>query len=209
MEVAHSSDYLRPKSAVSVEEVIKKSRFISLIVPVQSREHAQRQLAEIKNTHPQARHHCWAFIAGHPNDSQCLGFSDDGEPSGTAGKPMLAQLQGSGLGQVLAVVVRYSGGIKLGTGGLVKAYGGGVQQALKLLTTESVVASGSCMLEYDYSYTTQVEMLLNKHGATKLDTQFSNLAKMQVSLPLSEYSAFKQQLINLSSGQINVSKLLS
>ena len=127
------NDYFKPQQTVSCEESIKRSRFISLIIPVANRQQAQQQLEKIKQLHPQARHHCWAFVAGHPNDSQCLGFSDDGEPSGTAGKPMLAQLQGSGLGQILAVVVRYSGGIKLGTGGLVKAYGGGAPQTLKIV----------------------------------------------------------------------------
>ncbi|WP_432468653.1 YigZ family protein [Agarivorans sp. Z349TD_8] len=208
MELNIQTDrYLRPSQLVSREQEIKRSRFISIIAPVADRRQAQQQLAEIKSQHLQARHHCWAFIAGHPLDSQCLGFSDDGEPSGTAGKPMLAQLQGSGLGQILAVVVRYSGGIKLGTGGLVRAYGGGVQQALKLLQTEPVIACGCCDLEFDYAFTTQVEMLLNKVQGVKLETEFSNQAKMQVSLPISEYAGFKQQLINLSSGQIVVTKL--
>jgi len=204
-----SSDYLKPKHTVISEELIKKSRFISLIVPVLNRQQAQQQIAEIKQQHPQARHHCWAFVAGHPSDSQCLGFSDDGEPSGTAGKPMLAQLQGCGLGQVLALVVRYSGGIKLGTGGLVKAYGGGVQQALSLIETETVVASGECLLEFDYAHTTQVELLLARYQAIKVDTQFSDVAQMRIRIAQSYYAELKQQLINVSSGQINVGKLLS
>ncbi|GGB16539.1 YigZ family protein [Agarivorans gilvus] len=208
MEIT-SSDYLKPKYTVISEELIKKSRFISLIVPVLNRQQAQQQIVEIKQQHPQARHHCWAFVAGHPSDSQCLGFSDDGEPSGTAGKPMLAQLQGSGLGQVLALVVRYSGGIKLGTGGLVKAYGGGVQQALSLIETETVVASGECLLEFDYAHTSQVELLLERYQAIKVDTQFSDVAQMRISIAQSYYAELKQQLINVSSGQINVGKLLS
>ncbi len=208
MEIV-SSDYHKPKQTVSCEELIKKSRFISFIFPVLNRAQAQQQIAEIKLQHPQARHHCWAFIAGHPDDSQCLGFSDDGEPSGTAGKPMLAQLQGSGLGQILAVVVRYSGGIKLGTGGLVKAYGGGVQQALSLIQTETVVASGECLLEFNYAHTTQVELLLERYQAIKIDTQFSNIAQMRISIAQNHYAEFKQQLINVSSGQINVGKLVS
>lgn len=208
MEIVNS-DYNKPKHTVSCEELIKKSRFISFIVPVLNRSQALQQLAEIKQQHPQARHHCWAFVAGHPSDSQCLGFSDDGEPSGTAGKPMLAQLQGSGLGQILAVVVRYSGGIKLGTGGLVKAYGGGVQQALSLVQTETVVASGECLLEFAYSHTAQVELLLERYQAIKLDTQFSTIAQMRIKIAQIYYPELKQQLINVSSGQINVGKLLS
>ncbi len=94
----------------------------------------RRRLSEsVRAEHPDARHHCVAWVAGPPDDSQQLGFSDDGEPAGTAGKPMLSQLMGSGVGEITAVVVRYYGGILLGTGGLVKAYGGGVQQALNML----------------------------------------------------------------------------
>src|SRR5699024_6472378 len=123
------------KSAVTFSEEIKKSRFITYLQPVSGMEEAKQFWQQIRQQHPDARHHCWATVAGTPTDSQQYGFSDDGEPSGTAGKPMLNLLLGSGLGEVCAVVVRYYGGILLGTGGLVKAYGNGVQQALKLAET--------------------------------------------------------------------------
>jgi putative IMPACT (imprinted ancient) family translation regulator len=106
-------------------------------------------------------------------------------------------------------VVRYSGGIKLGTGGLVKAYGGGVQQALSLIETETVVASGECLLEFDYAHTSQVEQLLERYQAIKVDTQFSDVALMRIRIAKNDYSELKQQLINVSSGQINLGKLLS
>ena len=130
------AEYLIPKSAVVFEEEIKKSRFITYLQHTEGLEQAKAFWAEIKALHPNARHHCWAAVAGRPTDSQQLGFSDDGEPAGTAGKPMLSALQGSQVGEISAVVVRYYGGILLGTGGLVRAYGNGVQQALKLLETE-------------------------------------------------------------------------
>ena len=129
-----------PAEAVSLsEETIKKSRFITLLAHTDGVAAARAFVQQVKHEHPTARHHCWAWVAGAPDDSQQLGFSDDGEPSGTAGKPMLAQLMGSGVGEITAVVVRYYGGIMLGTGGLVKAYGGGVQQGLKLLTRQRKV----------------------------------------------------------------------
>lgn len=133
------AEYLIPKSAVVFEEEIKKSRFITYLQHTEGLEQAKAFWAEIKALHPNARHHCWAAVAGKPTDSQQLGFSDDGEPAGTAGKPMLSALQGSQIGEISAVVVRYYGGILLGTGGLVRAYGNGVQQALKLLETERKV----------------------------------------------------------------------
>lgn len=130
------AEYLIPKSAVVFEEEIKKSRFITYLQHTEGLEQAKAFWAEIKAQHPNARHNCWAAVAGRPTDSQQLGFSDDGEPAGTAGKPMLSALLGSQVGEISAVVVRYYGGILLGTGGLVRAYGNGVQQALKLLETE-------------------------------------------------------------------------
>lgn len=133
------AEYLIPKSAVVFEEEIKKSRFITYLQHTEGLEQAKAFWAEIKAQHPNARHHCWAAVAGKPTDSQQLGFSDDGEPAGTAGKPMLSALLGSQVGEISAVVVRYYGGILLGTGGLVRAYGNGVQQALKLLETERKV----------------------------------------------------------------------
>lgn len=127
--------YLIPASTTLFEEEIKKSVFITHLAHTPSIEAAKAFVEQIKQEHASARHNCWGFVAGRPEDSMKWGFSDDGEPSGTAGKPILAQLSGSGVGEIAAVVTRYSGGIKLGTGGLVKAYGGGVQQALKLLQT--------------------------------------------------------------------------
>ena len=115
-----AADYPIPVGPVEVSEEIKKSRFITFIAHTPTVPAAKAWIDDIRAQHPGARHHCWAFVAGAPQDSQVYGFSDDGEPSGTAGKPMLAQLMGAGLGEVAAVVVRYYGGVLLGTGGLVK-----------------------------------------------------------------------------------------
>ena len=120
--------YLIPNEPVIFEEEIKKSLFITYLAHTPSSDAAKAFVEQIKQKHPDARHNCWGFVAGRPEDSMLWGFSDDGEPSGTAGKPILAQLSGSGVGEITAVVTRYYGGIRLGTGGLVKAYGGGVQQ---------------------------------------------------------------------------------
>ncbi|TNI65304.1 YigZ family protein, partial [Aeromonas salmonicida] len=100
------SGYPIPGEAVEWSEEIKKSRFITLLRHTPDIDTARSWIAEVRAAHPVARHHCWAYVAGAPDDSQVYGFSDDGEPSGTAGKPMLAQLMGSGVGEVCAVVVR-------------------------------------------------------------------------------------------------------
>ena len=153
------AEYLIPKSAVVFEEEIKKSRFITYLQHTEGLEQAKAFWAEIKAQHPNARHHCWAAVAGKPTDSQQLGFSDDGEPAGTAGKPMLSALLGSQVGEVSAVVVRYYGGILLGTGGLVRAYGNGVQQALKLLETERKVEHQLFQVHCDYAQLNWIQNL--------------------------------------------------
>ena len=157
------AEYLIPKSAVVFEEEIKKSRFITYLQHTEGLEQAKAFWAEIKAQHPNARHHCWAAVACKPTDSQQLGFSDDGEPAGTAGKPMLSALQGSQIGEISAVVVRYYGGILLGTGGLVRAYGNGVQQALKLLETERKVERQLFQVHCDYAQLNWIRILCEQH----------------------------------------------
>ncbi|WP_442905536.1 IMPACT family protein [Halomonas sp. BC04] len=113
-----------------VETEVEKSRFITWICHAPRMESFTALLAEARRAHPSASHHCSAFIAGPPGEQNAIGFSDDGEPGGTAGRPMFQVLEGAGLGQVGCVVIRYFGGTKLGTGGLARAYAQAVSQAL-------------------------------------------------------------------------------
>ncbi|WP_158772634.1 IMPACT family protein [Cobetia sp. L2A1] len=114
---------------------IEKSRFIAWLALAPTPDGMARLLAQARLVHPNARHHCTAFIAGAPNEQNAIGFSDDGEPGGTAGRPMYQVLEGSGVGQVACVVIRYFGGIKLGTGGLARAYSRAVLEGLEQLPT--------------------------------------------------------------------------
>lgn len=155
-----AADYSIPAASLEVSEEIKKSRFITYLAHTPTVEAAKAWIGDIKQQHPGARHHCWAFVAGAPQDSQVYGFSDDGEPSGSAGKPMLAQLMGSGLGEIAAVVVRYYGGVLLGTGGLVKAYGGGVGAALRQLETHIKRQQTTSLIQCDYVDMGAVEALI-------------------------------------------------
>lgn len=156
-------EYPIPQSAVVFEEEIKKSRFITYIQHTQGLAQAKAFWQEIRNLHPNARHHCWATVAAQPNNSQFFGFSDDGEPAGTAGKPMLSTLQGSGIGEISVVVVRYYGGILLGTGGLVRAYSNGVQQALKLLVTTLKVERKRYEVLCDYGQVNWIQLLCEQY----------------------------------------------
>ncbi|MCU5772159.1 IMPACT family protein [Erwiniaceae bacterium BAC15a-03b] len=194
-----------PAEPVSVsEETIKKSRFITLLAHTDGSEAARAFVQQVRSEHPAARHHCWAWVAGAPNDSQQLGFSDDGEPSGTAGKPMLAQLMGSNVGEITAVVVRYYGGIQLGTGGLVKAYGGGVQQGLKRLARVQKVPMRAFWLCCDYAQLGDVERMIQRFDGRLLDSEFSDVVTINLALPYAQLEGFTQNLSDFSRGALQL-----
>lgn len=197
--------YPVPRQAQTlVEETIKKSRFITYIVHTAGIEAAKNVVQAIRAQHPTARHHCWAFVAGAPNDSQQLGFSDDGEPSGTAGKPMLAQLMGSGLGEVTAVVVRYYGGVMLGTGGLVKAYGGGVQSALKQVERQIKVPKNAYWLHCQYAQLAEIERIIQRFQGDLLDTHFTEQVTVYIALPEAFLAECSEALSQFSRGELHL-----
>lgn len=195
-------EYPIPQSAVVFEEEIKKSRFLTYLAHTEGMAQAREFWAEIKNQHPNARHWCWATVAGKPNDSQQYGFSDDGEPSGTAGKPMLAALQGSGVGEISAVVVRYYGGVLLGTGGLVRAYGNGVQQALKLLSTQLKIERQPFELVCDYGQINWLQQLFDKYDIVIEQQHFLQNVAFELGIRADKLAAFEQELIERSAGQL-------
>lgn len=199
--------YPIPAATISVSEEIKKSRFITLLAPTCGIKAAKAFIQQVRDEHPTARHHCWAFVAGAPDDSQQLGFSDDGEPSGTAGKPILAQLMGSGIGEITAVVVRYYGGIKLGTGGLVKAYGSGVQQALKQIELVSKVPQLEYTLQCDYAQLALVENLLQQTEGQILHGEYGAAVSLHLALPATGVEAFGNKLRDLSRGNLQLSPI--
>lgn len=193
-----------PAEPVMVSEEIKRSRFITLVAHTDGVTAAKAFVEKVRAEHPDARHHCWAWVAGAPDDSQQLGFSDDGEPAGTAGKPMLAQLMGKGIGEITAVVVRYYGGVKLGTGGLVKAYGGGVQLALNQLLTVLKVPLTEYTLQCSYSQLAGVETLLRQSDGLIVESHFQATVAMRVALPQTQVAAFSARLSDLSRGALHI-----
>ena len=125
-----AKDYPIPAGFLERETEIKKSRFIARVAPVSSRDDVKSWLEQARNDHPDARHICWAYQIGRPGAAAEAAMNDDGEPSGTAGKPILSVIQHKDLGDVLVMVLRYFGGIKLGAGGLVRAYAGATEAVL-------------------------------------------------------------------------------
>ncbi|WP_104401125.1 YigZ family protein [Vibrio penaeicida] len=199
--------FLIPAEPAIFEEEIKKSLFITQLAHTPSIESAKAFIDSVKVEHASARHNCWGFAAGRPEDSLLYGFSDDGEPSGTAGKPILAQLSGSGVGEISAVVTRYSGGIKLGTGGLVKAYGGGVQQALKLLQTIEKKITTNLKLRLDYSFMPIAQSLMETYQAHQLEADYGEFVEVILEIEVSQVEGFTQAIINKSGAKATVTPL--
>ena len=166
-------------------------------------EEAKAYLNKIRNEFSDATHHVSAFIIGEGNSviSHC---NDDGEPSGTAGRPALAVLSGSGLGDVVVVVVRYFGGIKLGTGGLVRAYGDAVKSVLAILPKAQKILVHQIMIVLHYKFYEQANLILEKYKAAITDTVFSADVTITAKLPVEQYDLLKQDLNNLTSGSVQI-----
>lgn len=126
--------YPVPECETEAETEVRRSRFIARAAPAASREEALALVERARRDHPEARHHCWAYVIGAPGRATSAAMNDDGEPSGTAGKPILGVIEHKGIGDVAVVVIRYFGGVKLGAGGLVRAYAGAAEAVLSRLS---------------------------------------------------------------------------
>jgi uncharacterized YigZ family protein len=196
--------YPIPANRIRVEEIILRSRFITTAAPAGTSDAARAFIASIRAEFPDATHHCYAFVAGQPGSTAQLGMSDDGEPGGTAGRPMLAVLLGSGIGDIAVVVTRYYGGTKLGTGGLVRAYGGGVKAVLDELSVVEKVSLTTMLAAGPYRWVTPVERLLPDFEATVAEQEFAADVTWRISLPEERAAALAAALVELSHGEIEV-----
>lgn len=204
--VKNSQPYFILSETLVFEEEIKKSRFITYLFHAQGKESALTYLQKIKKQHQAARHHCWAYIASAPENSMEMGCSDDGEPKGTAGKPMLSVLQGLAVGEIVAVVVRYSGGIKLGTGGLVRAYSNGIQQLAKAMPLKERRFYQHFKFECSYPQMAVVETLLSRFSAELLEVQYSVLVSATIKIDCADIDVFLAQLTSQTQGQVFAKK---
>lgn len=187
---------------VSAEIEVKKSRFIGLVFPVANREEARAIVAGLRQSHPGACHVCSALI------TECdSGLDDDGEPSGTAAKPMYSVLTHKDLMNVLAVVVRYWGGIKLGAGGLTRAYGQAISEALRDATM--VPVENYCEIEVTIEFASEAMLrrLCEQQGVTVLGVQYQEKVVLQLKLKACNVEAFKIQLTDALRGQIGFADL--
>ncbi len=187
------------QAAVAAEIEIKKSRFIGQLYPVYSRAEAQARLSQIRAAHPHAVHVCWVLLC--EGDS---GLDDDGEPSGTAAKPMYNVLVHKSLFNILAVVVRYWGGIKLGAGGLTRAYGQAISDAFNQAQLVPIEVLNEARLRVDFADESALRRLCEQHHAQVLEVEYKEQATVQVRIKASEFEAFFQLAHNLLRGKITL-----
>ena len=178
---------------------IKKSRFLGQLFPLHSRAEAREQLLKIRAAHPNAVHVCWALVCAGES-----GLDDDGEPSGTAAKPMYNVLVHKDVTNVLAVVVRYWGGIKLGAGGLTRAYGQAISEAFKIATLVAVESMSEIEIEVGYADESQVRRTLDKYAGEVNHVCYTETAQMQASIKQKDVTAVIAELTDVLKGQVNI-----
>jgi len=200
-EMINSSRYPIPTDRFRSDIEVERSRFIATVQQITSADQAQLFIAEIKAEFPDANHNCWAYLVGPPGSSDQIGMSDDGEPHGVAGKPMLTALQYSGLGDTAVVVTRYFGGVKLGKGGMVKAYTAAVKTALDQVPRSERIDWCSFQAIIGYALVTPFERQLAEYELEILDTDYGEQVRYQLRLPKERLEAFRKMFDDLTAGQ--------
>jgi len=198
-----SPNYPIPAVIHYAELEVKRSKFLTCVAPAADRQAAENVIRSLRAKHPQANHICWAYIAGAPNTT-IRSMSDDGEPSGTAGMPMLKVLEYSGYGDIVVAVVRYFGGTKLGTGGLQRAYSDAVSLVLTDLPMKLKVARTTLQLTYDYSYDGSISRLLERYDVERITTNYAQQVTLSIAIASSELSTFKTEVTNITAGNVQV-----
>ena len=201
-----SSRKIVPLQEIEREITVVNSKFIASLSPASGVDEARQYIRLIKERYPTANHHVPAFLIGH-GQSVIAHCNDDGEPSGTAGRPVLAVLQGSGIRDVVVVVTRYFGGTKLGTGGLVRAYGDAVREALRFVKLAELVSTSMLHVLLDYPYYEPVRRLLERRHALLENEQFSEKVELTFRILTSFEQQIEKEINELSSGRSSISIL--
>lgn len=198
--------YPIPAELFRCEIEVKHSRFITTIVSTDTPEAALTFISDIKQEFPDATHNCWTYLIGPPGSTDRIGLSDDGEPHGVAGKPMLTTIQHSGLGDITAVVTRYFGGTKLGKGGLVRAYTQAVKTAIEQLKVAEKIDWVELTIYFDYPFLDSIERLLPDYEVILQEKQFAEKVSLLLKLPTENCDNLCTRLTDLTAGQIELFK---
>lgn len=186
--------YQTLKRAVTTRLEIKKSEFIAYAYPVTSREQAMFHVEQLREQYPDARHFCWAYIIGDPDNTTSAGFDDDGEPGGTAGRPILNVLQHKSIGNVIIIVVRYFGGIKLGAGGLTRAYAGSAQAAVDEMVLNPYVPMTQVQILAEFATEAQCRYMIESLGGYIDDVAYSKQVTLTATLAEADVDNLKERL---------------
>jgi len=186
--------YPVPANTQRFELEVKRSRFITTVAATRDKPDAKQIIDSVRKEYPDANHHCWAMVAGTPDDIYQHDQSDDGEPKGTAGKPILNVLQHSGLGNTVVIVTRYFGGIKLGSGGLVRAYTQATTDGLSNLQTRLMFVRKKMQIVLPYTAFDAFEHWLKNTNTIVADKTFTDSIVLSVEVPESEKKQLEQRV---------------
>lgn len=194
--------YTSVVDTTQIERVVEKSRFITYVSHTAGEEEARAFLAEIRAMHPLATHVCWAYVADKVGNE--LRFSDDGEPQGTAGMPILGVIRAQKLYEVSVAVVRYFGGIKLGAGGLVRAYSASAAEGLNAAPKRTYAPCRECLVKVDYAQIDSVLRFLADERIQTLSQEYGEKAEYLLAVKEAEVPAFRSKLIDYLNGRVEV-----
>ncbi|MBS1250122.1 MAG: IMPACT family member YigZ [Chloroflexi bacterium] len=193
--------YPIPAQETQSEIRVSNSRFIATLAPTFSVEEAKAFIDRVKDKYADATHNVPVFLVGY-GASVTAHSSDDGEPSGTAGRPALAVLRGSGLGDVAVVVTRYYGGTKLGTGGLVRAYGDAIRAVLKVTPRAQKVSTHIATLVTPYPHFEHIQQIIGQNKGKLLNAEFAAEVTITCQFPIENFESFQSQLQEITSGSV-------
>lgn len=204
MSLKGAAGYLVPAATHRVEDGVRRSRFVTTAGRASTPEAAHAFIDAVRRELPDATHHCWAFVAGPPGSTSHVGMSDAGEPHGTAGRPMLAVLLHNDVGEIVVVCSRWFGGVKLGTGGLARAYARGVSHVLESLPTSELVSRVALVATVAYQDVDGLRLLSERHGALVERESYGAAVEYRLAVPLPEVQRFRAALAELTNGRATV-----
>jgi len=190
-----SKNYPVPAETLEKTLLVKKSRFIACATLIISRDQAKTFLHSKKTEYPDARHHCWAYLLGNPASASNAAMNDDGEPSGTAGKQILNVIRHKNIGDVMVRVTRYFGGIKLGAGGLTRAYSGATELVLSELKLKQQIFLAEVFIRCNFAQEQMMRHWAGLHDATIDVLQYSSQVELKITLPDIEKNALKKMCL--------------
>lgn len=198
------STFYQPNKKITTEQIIKKSRFITNISPVNNKEEANNFISEISSKHSKARHNCCAFVIGAPFSSSEIYSSDDGEPAGTAGKPLLNTIQNKNIGNIAVIVTRYFGGIKLGAGGLIRAYSSSLKLAISKIKLIKHIPTYTVKISFPFEFESYIRKFLANNDIAILSVNYFTDVEIEIELPIFNKEYIKKNINFITKGNFEL-----